>query len=353
MKSYERSGLPLWSRSNISPSHKRQTTQKTDASAMRRKLVIKKPVQRKIGTGRFANVFLCQTGRDFHISKKPKGSDQARQFIDREIAVLRYIQEQSSDEGSSVNSPIIRMTGAIAGAYIRFAYEGITPRSIQDRSITKDLCAYLQPTSPDLSDNFKFQVMLQLASALTYLYDLRIAHRDIKPENILIIQTRRQSLMNVKVKLCDFGCAHHWKGEDARFFGMQLGTRAYQSYEQVMYGNAGRKSDVWTLGAVFYSLLTQTMLIDPEDVRLYPGYSCPLKLYSATRQYLLLQYYDKVLYAKNDNACHMNMLLQYEGVSVFSKLLRGMLKKNSDDRLSPKEVHAELLRIRRDGASPT
>ena len=136
---------------------------------------------------------------------------------------------------------------------------------------------------------------MQLSSALCFLYEKQIAHRDIKPENILLAKKNVNDCMSVAVKLCDFGFEHSW--EKSHRFARQLGTLSYQSYEQVVFAKAGELSDVWSLGAVYFSILTQKMLIDSVDPDLVPPVDCPDELYPWTKQFLWLQYYDKVLYS--------------------------------------------------------
>jgi hypothetical protein len=94
--------------------------------------------------------------------------------------------------------------------------------------------------------------VIVLADALAYAHDEGVIHRDVKSGNIMIDATRRPRLM-------DFGVArllHEESGLTAD--GNLVGTPAYMSPEQALGESqrAGPQSDLYSLGVVFYELLT-------------------------------------------------------------------------------------------------
>lgn len=89
--------------------------------------------------------------------------------------------------------------------------------------------------------------MYQLCDALVATHGHGLIHRDIKPDNIMI--TSHDIL-----KITDFGIVHI---ESATFTptGAMIGTPRYMSPEQVEGGAIDRRSDIYSLGIIFYEML--------------------------------------------------------------------------------------------------
>lgn len=95
-------------------------------------------------------------------------------------------------------------------------------------------------------------VVKKLALALQEAHDKGIIHRDLKPANIMIDQRSEPVVM-------DFGLARLTNDKDeARLTreGTVMGSPAYMSPEQVEGKKIGPQCDVYSLGVVFYELLT-------------------------------------------------------------------------------------------------
>src|SRR5688572_981511 len=93
----------------------------------------------------------------------------------------------------------------------------------------------------------KLDVMEQVADGLAFAHGQGVVHRDLKPANIRVLPSGR-------VKVMDFGLARMNTSEMTRA-GMVMGTPNYMSPEQVRGERADARSDVFSLGAVFYELL--------------------------------------------------------------------------------------------------
>ena len=102
-------------------------------------------------------------------------------------------------------------------------------------------------------------ILIQLAEALQYAHDMGIIHRDIKPENIMITR-------NAVAKIMDFGLA---KIVDSNTqisqTGDIVGTPAYMSPEQVNGATVTAKTDIYSLGATLYEILTLRPMFEGKN----------------------------------------------------------------------------------------
>jgi serine/threonine protein kinase/Flp pilus assembly protein TadD len=90
---------------------------------------------------------------------------------------------------------------------------------------------------------------VQIASGLKAAHEKGIIHRDIKPENVMLTK-------DGLLKIMDFGIAR-LKGEGYSSGTDTLsGTLAYMSPEQVQGMKEDLRTDIWSLGVVFYEMLT-------------------------------------------------------------------------------------------------
>jgi len=94
------------------------------------------------------------------------------------------------------------------------------------------------------------KMMIQACEALDYAHENGIVHRDIKPANIMIVD-------GGKVKVMDFGIARLDKSASMTQTGTALGTPNYISPEQLKGQMIDRRSDIFSLGVVFYEILTR------------------------------------------------------------------------------------------------
>jgi eukaryotic-like serine/threonine-protein kinase len=103
-------------------------------------------------------------------------------------------------------------------------------------------------------------IAIQLARALDYAHRRGVIHRDVKPANILLIDD--------VVKLTDFGIAHLDNAADSQCAESRvlLGTPRYMSPEQVAGQPVDGRSDLFSLGAVLYEMLTGRKAFDSEKV---------------------------------------------------------------------------------------
>jgi serine/threonine protein kinase len=91
-------------------------------------------------------------------------------------------------------------------------------------------------------------IILQVLEALTYAHERGIVHRDIKPANIIV-------LASGAVKVADFGISR-LPGSELTLAGSVMGTPSYMSPEQCKGEEVDHRSDLFSVGAVLFQLLT-------------------------------------------------------------------------------------------------
>lgn len=105
-----------------------------------------------------------------------------------------------------------------------------------------------------LTTRESLNIVPQICEALQYAHDEGVVHRDIKPENIMLDSRGR-------VKIADFGLAKLLERNAVNFTltstNQLLGTIKYMAPEQIENPNSvDHRSDIYSLGVVFYELLT-------------------------------------------------------------------------------------------------
>lgn len=93
----------------------------------------------------------------------------------------------------------------------------------------------------------------QLASALIYLHNHGVYHRDLKPENILLDPTGRVHIIDFGIALLEGARRVTWRN-----LSDVLGTPDYISPEQIQGKRGDARSDLYSLGVMFYEMMTGT-----------------------------------------------------------------------------------------------
>lgn len=112
--------------------------------------------------------------------------------------------------------------------------------------------------SMDLTDRIK--AIREVASALNYAGNKGYVHRDVKPENVMMCDE------NDRAVLMDFGIAKTTDADHSMTkTGMAIGTPYYMSPEQAQGKAVDKRTDIYSLGVMFYQMLTGRVPYDADS----------------------------------------------------------------------------------------
>jgi serine/threonine-protein kinase len=101
-------------------------------------------------------------------------------------------------------------------------------------------------------------IMAAVAEALAYAHQQGVVHRDIKPANVMRLQ-------NGSIRVTDFGIARVMDKTKTKT-GIVMGTPSYMSPEQVAGKKVDGRSDLFSLGIVFYEMLSGQKPFEGETI---------------------------------------------------------------------------------------
>lgn len=153
--------------------------------------------------------------------------------------VIRFTREAEALQALT-NPHVVRLlsSGVDDGMYY-FAMEYVPGETLAERLKREQRLPWRQA----------FDIATQLSIALKAAHDAGIVHRDLKPSNVLLSH-------DDQVKLTDFGVAQLFATERLTITGGVIGTAEYMSPEQAQGQRATKRSDLYSLGALLYAMLT-------------------------------------------------------------------------------------------------
>jgi Tol biopolymer transport system component/serine/threonine protein kinase len=201
----------------------------------------------KIGSGGMGDVYLAQDlalNREIALKVLPPElaeSEERRARFEREAKAVAALNHP--------NIVTIHSVEQVDGVHF------ITMELVKGKTV-----AALLPREGFSLDRF-FDIAVALADAVAAAHDQGIVHRDLKPGNVMVTADGR-------VKVLDFGLAKRAEGlagigtvgdlatAAKTELGVIVGTCSYMSPEQACGQTVDARSDIFSLGVVFYEMLT-------------------------------------------------------------------------------------------------
>jgi len=193
-------------------------------------------VERKLGAGGMGTVYLArheQTGRI--VALKLLSPSLARE----EGLVARFMREIDALKKLKNPHVVELFDHGVDGEMYYYAMEYVPGETLTTRLRREKRIPWRETI--DLS--------IQICVALKSAHDAGIIHRDLKPSNLLLTP-------DGDIKLTDFGVAQVFAGSKLTVTGGIIGTAEYMSPEQGQGRRITKRSDLYSLGAVMYVMLT-------------------------------------------------------------------------------------------------
>jgi serine/threonine-protein kinase len=197
---------------------------------------------RLLGKGGMAVVFRAERRGETFALKRPLSS-----LLEDGEFLERFLRE--AEIGRTLHHPnIVRI-------YERGEVEGIpyfTMELVEGQTLQTEI-----RSGGALEPRRAASIVAQVAEALDYAHLKGVVHRDLKPSNIMIDAAGT-------VRVMDYGIARARRFEGLTLTGSFLGTPDYAPPETVEGGVADGRSDLYSLGVIFYECLTGQKLF-PAD----------------------------------------------------------------------------------------
>lgn len=176
-------------------------------------------------------------------------------FQDREVAVKVVFPEALGDEENGPRYRKLFITEASLAGKLSHPHIVAIYDAVSDEEASYIVMEYVDGTTLEqyarvdklLSITRVLEIIYKCARALDYAAREGVIHRDIKPANILLSTGE-------SIKISDFGAALNMASDSTQITG--VGSPAYMSPEQVREQQLTYQTDIFSLGVVFYQLLT-------------------------------------------------------------------------------------------------
>jgi serine/threonine-protein kinase len=188
----------------------------------------------QLGKGGMASVFKADRNGEVCALKRPLAA-----FLEDPEFLERFLRE--AEIGRTLHHPnIIRIfeRGDVRGVPY-FTMELVKGETLHEHVRRQGA----------LSPKAATQVIVQVAEALDYAHLKGVVHRDLKPSNIMILE-------DGAVKVMDYGIARARRFDGLTVTGAFLGTPDYVAPETAEGKGTDARSDLYSLGIVFYEILT-------------------------------------------------------------------------------------------------
>jgi len=211
----------------------------------------KHKILRSLGTGGWGTVYLAES-IPLNLQVAIKQLKQRTDLEDYDQVCQLFAQEACI--GFRLTHPnIVRVYELMQDDYDRYL--------IMEYAEKGTLADHLEAISP-LPVEDALDVSIAICQALDYAHNHSIVHGDVRPSNILLVVDRDTTGEHVIYKLADFGFAVNMRQENLSEMAKEsdnlrpLGAWTYTSPERLKREPFDGHADIYSLGAVFYEMLT-------------------------------------------------------------------------------------------------
>lgn len=200
---------------------------------------------RTIGEGGMANVYLgYDTILDRNVAIKVLRGD-----LSSDEKFVRRFQREALSASSLSHPNIVAMydVGEDDGLYY------IVMEYVEGKTLKQ-----LLKKRGSLTLSEAIDIMLQLTDGMAHAHDSYIIHRDLKPQNIMIQD-------DGQIKITDFGIAMALNSTQLTQTNSVMGSVHYLPPEQAAGKGSTIKSDIYSMGIIFYELLTGSLPFKGES----------------------------------------------------------------------------------------
>ena len=205
-------------------------------------------ILKRFGKGQYSEVF---EAKDLSGNARVAIKVLSPSYASQPDSVRRF--EREAKALSRISHPnIIRI--------LNYGHEGDLFYYVMEKMDGKTLAERIHQ-EPPLTLSEILDMILQIAEGLQAAHDHKIIHRDIKPSNILFTESGTP-------KIADFGLAKIIEAETLSTQGQMFGSPSYMSPEQTTFvqEKADHRSDLFSLGAIFYEMLTRKRAFTSEHL---------------------------------------------------------------------------------------
>ncbi len=195
-------------------------------------------IERRLGSGGMGTVYL---GRHQDSGRLAAVKVLNAAYAQQDGAIERFLREAEAlrQLGGPHIVEVYDSGTDTATNQLYFAMEYVDGETLADRIRAEKRLPWEQAVD----------IALQICAALKVAHAAGVVHRDIKPSNLLLGR-------DGTVKLTDFGVAQVFATSRLTVTGGIIGTAEYMSPEQASGQRATKKSDLYSLGALLYVMLT-------------------------------------------------------------------------------------------------
>ena len=193
-------------------------------------------IEKKIGAGGMGNVYLGRhetTGQEAAVKELPASLAREEGFV------LRFNREIEAIQKLKHPHIVTFFDSGADGDTYYYAMEYVDGETLNQRLRRDKRIPWREAVD----------IAIQICGALKAAHDAGVIHRDLKPSNLMITPAGQ-------VKLTDFGVAQVFATTKLTVTGGVIGTAEYMSPEQAQGQRATKRSDLYSLGAVLYVMLT-------------------------------------------------------------------------------------------------